>query len=229
MKKITLAICLLVLSLSLNAQTIVRTQVSSNPSGATFAVDGNVIGQTPMQFRMRDGQAYQVVFTLAGYKTLTVIHTGGKGDVNVNLESEITNFNFNIKGNVAGADVYLNEQPSGKIPMNIAVKPGSYTVKVVAPGYKTAYQSVQISSNNSIFVQMEQEKFIKLTIPPRSQVWINGAEHGTKGQNNSFTTLMISAPAGSTGANVKVKYYDLIVEKYIEFSTQNVVFGADLK
>jgi hypothetical protein len=47
---------------------VLRLTLRSTPSGATAAVDGREVGQTPMVYEMdADGRVHQFTFVLAGY------------------------------------------------------------------------------------------------------------------------------------------------------------------
>lgn len=83
------ALVLILISFSLSAafsQAIVRTQISSSPSGAAIYVDGSHIGQTPMEFRFRDGKMYKVELRKNNYCSESFNYRGGSGNINRRLE-----------------------------------------------------------------------------------------------------------------------------------------------
>jgi hypothetical protein len=62
------------------AQPLVATvDVSGIPAGVTIAVDGEIIGQTPLGLLYLDGGSRRVRFTRPGYRGLVRVDTVGKG------------------------------------------------------------------------------------------------------------------------------------------------------
>lgn len=87
MKKRALILILLCFSVSvIFSQAIVRTNIASNPSGATVYIDGSRIGQTPLEFRFRDGKMYKIELRKDNYHSLSFNYRGGSGNINKRLE-----------------------------------------------------------------------------------------------------------------------------------------------
>lgn len=87
MKKSTLIVILFCFSLSIVfSQAIIRTDILSNPSGATVYVNGSQIGRTPLEFRFRDGNTYKIELRKDNYYSVSFNYRGGSGNINKRLE-----------------------------------------------------------------------------------------------------------------------------------------------
>lgn len=87
MKKGALILTLISLSLSsVFSQAIIKTNISSDPSGASIYVDGSYIGQTPTEFRFRDGKVYRIELRKDNYYSESFNHRGGTGNINRRLD-----------------------------------------------------------------------------------------------------------------------------------------------
>lgn len=87
MKKSALTLILVCFSLSSAfSQTIIRTNISSSPSGAAIYVDNSYIGQTPMEYRFRDGKTYRIELKKNNYHSKSFNYRGGEGNINKRLD-----------------------------------------------------------------------------------------------------------------------------------------------
>lgn len=68
------------------SQAIIRTDILSNPSGATVYVDGSQVGRTPLEFRFRDGKMYKIELRRDNYHSASFNYRGGSGTINKRLE-----------------------------------------------------------------------------------------------------------------------------------------------
>jgi hypothetical protein len=68
---------------------MVRVNVNSDPSGATFVLSGgNDIMSTPTSMKFSKSVTYRITFSKSGYNSKTISYRGGTGDIFVHLEPQ---------------------------------------------------------------------------------------------------------------------------------------------
>lgn len=125
----------------------------------------------------------------------------------------LPSFPLTVNANVAGADVYLNNKPSGKTPFGANVIGGTYEIVVRAPGYSDFSQRVQVNGPMTVNATL-QAMGAQLTVSSNVQ----GAE-----------VLINKNPAGKTpfSATVAPGSYAVTVRApgFVEFNQNVVVSG----
>lgn len=157
------------LQINANLNAIRRTgtaSFSSSPSGADVYVNNQYQGITPLSGLVLDAGSYTARFSLGGYNDETVnfqVNAGSDRSVSANLRSLAGS--IRITANVGGAQVFLNGVASGSIASGSGVldlaglQPGNYEVVVVAPGYATFINNVQVNAGNRTDVRVRQDRF----------------------------------------------------------------------
>jgi len=81
----------------------------------------------------------------------------------------------------ANLDVYINDSPKGKTPLKIEnLLSGSYTVKILYPGYNVYEEEIYIESMDTLVINahLGQERIKKdftiISVPPEAEVYMNG-------------------------------------------------------
>ena len=64
-----------------------------------------------------------------------------------------------ITTNPAGAHVYINHDQSGKTPVRIRLRKGTYNVRITSEGYRSVEETIHISPRQmtSVIVQLESQ------------------------------------------------------------------------
>ncbi len=153
MKKLTLLVlALLLIGVPLTfGQVKGAFVITCNVSGARVFLNNELVGyaQPTFSILLKQGQ-YRVKVSMAGYKdfTTSIQMTNNPLNLNVNLESvnAVSKFPLTIGGNVSGAQVYLNNAIIGRIPATALTAPGSYSLRVAAPGYQDFTSTIQMSA-----------------------------------------------------------------------------------
>lgn len=163
-KKIIFLLMVMSFTAAFAQRTTDEITVSSSPQGAVVEM-GRREYRTPFQIALRPNMEYEFVFSMPGYKTETVKHAGGRGNLHVNLE-----------------------------PVNF--------INLVVP------------AGAKVFVNNVMENYT-----------VSDSQRGGRSRN---VTIQIFAPQGQRGANIRVEYYDLKVERFINFNRQSVNVGLSI-
>lgn len=132
------------------AQTVGTVQINST-NGANVYIDGQLVGQAPVNFSANAGQR-QIKITLEGYRdyTATINVVGGRTTVvNAPLQAIPREGTLTVRSNVAGALVFINGNQVGRIGSNgtltvTRLPVGNHEVVVIAPGFRAFVQAFTI-------------------------------------------------------------------------------------
>nr|MBP7553178.1 PEGA domain-containing protein [Spirochaetota bacterium] len=111
-----------------STQTNYNLSVSSNVTGADVYINNQLYGKTPLNVSLPSAN-YDVTVKLTGY-TDFVSNITLNSNQNINASFTPNNYTLSVSSNIAGADVYINDQLYGKTPLNVSLPPATY--KVVA-------------------------------------------------------------------------------------------------
>jgi hypothetical protein len=148
---------------------VVRTgtaRFASSPSGAEVYVDGSYLGTTPIGSTTFDAGTYTVEFQRPGYDVLRrtfEVRTGEDTRVDVTLRAQAGT--LELTSNVGGARVFVDGREVGTIPNGSGrlvlrdLASGTYEVTLVAPGYRTAVESVRVEAGRTTSVTIRQSRF----------------------------------------------------------------------
>ncbi len=132
------------------APTVGTVQVVSTP-GANVFIDGQLVGQSPVNFSANAGQR-QVKISLEGYRDYTAtinVIAGRTTVINQPLQAIPREGTLVVRSNVAGALVFINGNQVGRIGSNgsltvTRLPVGNHEVVVIAPGFRAFVQSFTI-------------------------------------------------------------------------------------
>lgn len=166
--------------------------VNSNPQGAQVIVNGQLVGQTPLTVSVRPGRS-EVEVRLRGYVSyLTTVQPRPGESVNIfaTLQPEVRNGTLLVNSNVGGAEVWINGARSGRTPLQLSLREGTYEVVVRAGGYNEFRTSVRVVADQTVRVdarltpiQTTLEISVNIAVPVR--IFVDGNELGTT-QNGSL-------------------------------------------
>ena len=121
--------------------------VVSIPAGATVSMNGDVIGNTPLQQAGVACGEHEVVLTLDGHQTHTQQITAIPFEdqmISVAMEIESAG-TLVVSPTPLTASVYLDEALAGEGPITLEqVAAGPHTLEVTADGYQSSYQQIQV-------------------------------------------------------------------------------------
>lgn len=148
---------------------VVRTgtaRFASTPADADVYVDGSYLGTTPIGSTSFDVGTYSVEFRRSGYDTLRrsfEVRAGQDTRVDATLRAQAGT--LELTSNVGGARVFLDGRDVGVIPSGSGrlvlrdLASGTYEVTLVAPGYRTAVDTVRIDAGRTTAVTLRQTRF----------------------------------------------------------------------
>lgn len=108
--------------------------VSANAPGAQVSINGTAIGQVPAQ-AMLEGGDYEISVTAPGYEPYSrSVQVRGNTSHEAVLRQILNR--LSVAANIPGAEVYLNNAKAGNAPFLADLLPGTYNLRVSAPGYQ---------------------------------------------------------------------------------------------
>jgi hypothetical protein len=131
------------------------------------------VGVAPLSLQVERG-SYSVRVSATGYQDyLAAVNVHGNTAANAVLQSSLLQLTVNC--NLVGAQVFVNNSLVGTTPYTGSYTPGSYAVRVVAPGYSEASTVVNLTRNETLNLVL-QPSFIsvQVSIP---QAYLN-PQHG---------------------------------------------------
>ena len=136
-----------------------------NVPNATVIVDGtDVTGTVPSVF----AGSHTVQVSANGYRDYaTVLNVNRPMAIDVALQP--AGFLLTVNVNVNNATVSVNNMMKGPAPFSMAFAPGTYTVRVTAPGFIDYLASVALDRPVSLNVQLQpvvQPSTLSVVIPP---------------------------------------------------------------
>lgn len=124
--------------------------IEGSPAGAEARINGQSIGQTPVQFYALAPGRYTVTVAAAEHKEFTrevVIEPGKRHRLSYSLAAfgKIT-----IKGEPEGAAVAVDGKDMGKTPLeNVGLPAGKYSVRISRDGYTEHWGKIILSPGES--------------------------------------------------------------------------------
>ncbi|MDP2983953.1 MAG: PEGA domain-containing protein [Candidatus Latescibacter sp.] len=160
--------------------------IEGTPASAEARINGQSIGQTPVQYHALAPGRCTVVIANAGYEDFTkeiVIEPGKQHKLSYNL----TAFGrLTFKGKPDGATVSIDGKEIGKTPLDDRELPqGSYTVTITRQGYTDFQQNISLSSGEKREIGYALAALVKIAVESRP----NGAVVTIDGKNAGETPL----------------------------------------
>lgn len=128
--------------------------VTSNPPGAQVFVNGQLVGNTPVNLSLNPG-SYTLELRRQGYqtyRTTVAIAPGANSRINVNLSPVVSQGVLTVTSNPSNADVYINGRLVGRTPYSARLNSGTYTVEVRRPGYQDYRTTVTVQAGRTTTV-----------------------------------------------------------------------------
>lgn len=161
---------------------------SSSPAGATVTVDGEVLGRTPLNAEILEGE-HEVLIKLAAHKAwtegLTVI---ARTDQNLPLiELEQADGLVLLQSTPSNAGVTLDGAYQGQTPLELTLAPWqSHELTFFLNGYEELRHDIQTQPDEEFALDVTLDPILSsvsiLANPPDAQLFINGESRGLANQ-----------------------------------------------
>ncbi len=118
-------------------------RLSSEPAGATVTLNGQYLGQTPLQAELVPLQQHQLRISRAGFRTLTTaveLPLGEPGERSFALEPMLGRVVMRVQPE--SAIVYVNGEQIGAGSQSLELPAATQRIRVAAPGFESTEQQV---------------------------------------------------------------------------------------
>lgn len=147
--------------------------VNSNVDNSSVYINNSLRGVSPSKVELSPGR-YTVTVRARGYGDYSVtINLERNTAVNALLKR--TKFNLSINSNVEDAEISINGEKVGNVPLGMELESGEYELLIEAPGYHAYERALQIDQDETINAELEPIDFT-LTIVSNAEgaaVFIN--------------------------------------------------------
>jgi formylglycine-generating enzyme required for sulfatase activity len=158
--------------------------LSSIPAGAAVKVDGQPLGNTPMELELEMG-AHDIEISADRYKTWrgrVEVSTGQPVDF-PEVRLEPADGRLAIRSRPTGASVLVDGRYVGQTPVEVAVGPGKeHQIQLSKSGYEHANQKVTVASGEVKGLELAltaQEGVVQFKVEPAdADLFVNGAGRG---------------------------------------------------
>ncbi|GAA6741896.1 PEGA domain-containing protein [Thermus oshimai] len=131
-------------------------ELDSRPQGAEVYLDGRLVGRTPLRLSLRAG-SYELLLQAPGYAAYQARLEVRPGET-LRLSADLLPLQATLELYLnAEARVFLNGEEVGRAQggyLRLQVPPGTYELTLVAPGYRTLVQTVQILGNQVLRLEL---------------------------------------------------------------------------
>lgn len=158
--------------------------VHSNPAGASVALDGAHVGETPLLMPQVALGKHRVAVSQPGFQSKTVeIDVPNAAPQRVDVSLVTDSATLRVETNPYGAQVFLNGVSKGEAPVVMERIPdGTVTLEVRANGYKASKQELRLSAGDDESVEVNLDPLPGsmriVTIPEGARVYVDNAFRG---------------------------------------------------
>ena len=125
--------------------------VQTNVDSAQISINGDRQGGNPPWEFTLTPDTYRITVAADGYRTFqenVTLESGETRTLNANLEAQT--FSLNVDPNVDGAQIEIEGAGQGRGSVQVSVRPGTYTVRITAPGYDTYTTRVTVRGDQTL-------------------------------------------------------------------------------
>jgi len=192
----------------------IDVKIASEPVGADVKVDGNLVGRTPLNVKLKPGN-YTIEISKGEYSSVRNTVKVEKGEDNsFYFKLEPLFVNVHIQTEPSGAEVYVDGKNLGKAPTYFKVQKGEREIMIVKHGYGDVRARYVLISDTTIKIDMRQlfgRLLIKSNVPD-ANVLISGEGFGKRTFKMSGDTLSVNLPFGGYTIEVSKEKYASVMK-----------------
>lgn len=147
--------------------------VISRPKGAEVYIDGELVGETPLELTGIPSEPHTVTLVKEGYAIMvrSVDTTGGlRGEVDATLNQEGTK--VTVKTGAGEGEVVVNGIPAGSgRATKLIMARGDYLMQVEAPGQPTITSTVEVPLAGAVIFKADYDEQALIEVPPLYRRW----------------------------------------------------------
>lgn len=169
--------------------------ISSQPSGATVEINGEVVGKTPTQLEVAEGR-HELALKAAGYKTwqrqLDIVANQPFDLEEIKLQP--ADGRLTVTTVPSGASISVGERAVGRTPLDIDLSPDkNYTIRISKQGFESEKRTVRLKTavSKAISIKLKPRTGrVDFDIsPPDAELWIDGVEHKSSSRQLDLHTV----------------------------------------
>ncbi|WP_456444850.1 PEGA domain-containing protein [Oceanithermus sp.] len=182
--------------------------IESSPGGAKVFIDGAYRGRTPLVLELRPGM-HDVELRLEGYEPYRArvqVRAGQTTRLSPRLVRTVRTGTLFVDSSPQGAQVYVDGDPVGRTPVQLALDEGTHDVELRLEGYEPYRVRVQVRAGQTTrlsprLVAVVRTGTLEVTsTPDGAEVYVDGVYRGR-------TRLLMELEAGMHDVEVRMDGY----------------------
>jgi hypothetical protein len=150
-------------------------EVVSTPPGATVYVDERKVGVTPVNAQVLPGERVVRLDLKLHQGVEETLVVPMRGLVKLERPLEKVAARIIITAQPAGTTISVDGQVLGKDKLDRGIQPGTHTIRLTAENHKAYEQTVQVKSDEQLFLDKNLEPLPGVVVPPSQKVVIERA------------------------------------------------------
>jgi len=138
-------------------------EINSDPEMASIIINDSYVGVTPITLSVRSGENLDIEANKLGYLSTSEIIENVNGSLLLDLTLDPDLASIVITGNPEGAEVILDGQSIGNLPISLEVLALPHTLRIQAEGYIPREERIELQSNASYSYNFNLELLNPLT------------------------------------------------------------------
>ena len=138
-------------------------EINSDPEMASIIINDSYVGVTPITLSVRSGENLDIEANKLGYLPTSEIIENVNGSLLLDLTLDPDLASIVITGNPEGAEVILDGQSIGNLPISLEVLALPHTLRIQAEGYIPREERIELQSNASYSYNFNLELLNPLT------------------------------------------------------------------
>jgi serine/threonine protein kinase len=155
---------------------IYALKITSIPSEAKVWIDGKYKGQTPIPSLEWPRDSCRLKIEKEGWRAKEDLHSLSPGENAIHVDLTRADFSLSIMTEPPDATVTIDDEQTGITPVNIAVLPGTHTIRIEKEGYQTVVKQILLNKDEEVKEVLVQATpvEVRLSAFPSAEIVIDG-------------------------------------------------------